>query len=879
MSKSTRKSLVSVVVVTKDRKKDLIECLESFRKSSYKPSEIIVVDNNSKPSVESWLPQKYSTIKLITLDSNVGAAEGRNIGFNEAKGEYILFIDDDAYVDRNAVGYLVSVFEEKKGAGIVQPLVYDKQKKNELQGAGHDINLATGRIRAWGVKEKDRGQHNGIRNVPMCGCVWMVRREVFNKIGNYDEDYFIPYEDSDFSLRARKAGFELFCTSDAKAWHQGPKKTFVHPWIEWLGITSPERAFRVSRNKLIFMRKHSPFPFNFFFFLFLLPVYTILHSLIILGARRGDILKRYWLGLFSGIWYIFRYNKYFLLKVCLLLMLTFALSFLTFKPSFSLALFGDDWIVFYGMRYAGGPGKVLDYTSFRGYFGPYTIAHYLMGAISYFWGYSSEVYYYFSFLFRYMAALGLAGISFYFTRSLLASFVTAGLFSVWATGLESTNWVFNMSSYLAIFFLSLSILFALASSDNLKKYFLSLIFLVLAVVSFPQRTHGAFLLIAFIGTVQFLFKSDKKRIIGWFIKMAFLLLVTFSLVRLGTFGGTAEGNWFLGEIRKDLDTVRPYFVNSFITTFGNMIVPNTSWEKFPTLQKEILNLLGNSVATPRLRPLFLLFVAISLLISYMIKRRRTIFLGVSFILGLAWVLYFKTAILDPLSNFHHVSRIAGTALAAFFLIWSTAFLIVNLDRKEIVLKFGLLLLWPLLMIVISWTRSRFYPLDTYFRYMVVAGASVPIMLGVFTATRSRLGKVFFLFLAATIGLLHFDSSRAYFDNLMKEREVKMADRLWTQLLNQIPDYKPSEDFSLFYFEGHGGIIYNVFTFGFIPRIGLIYDVPDEERNKLPLIFDDPNALSTFVKKEKISSKRIYAFRVERSGVTDIKKDVLKRLKL
>lgn len=302
-----KEKLVSVIVVTKDRKKDLLECLDSYLKSSYKNIEIIVIDNASRPPVLTWLPKQYKKLNLITSDVNLGAAEGRNRGVKEAKGEYLIFTDDDAYADRDMVKNLVYVFEKNKKAGIVQPLVYDKNKKDYLQGAGHDINLLTGRIRAWGVNEKDTGQYEGLREVPMCGCVWMVRRKVIDIIGNYDEDYFIPYEDSDFSIRARKAGFKLYCYSEAKSWHQGIKKTFVSPQVEWLGITSKERAFRIAKNKMIFMRKHSPFPKNIFFFFIMFPLYTLVHSLIILSSGKFNILFTYWTGVLSGLWYVITY--------------------------------------------------------------------------------------------------------------------------------------------------------------------------------------------------------------------------------------------------------------------------------------------------------------------------------------------------------------------------------------------------------------------------------------------------------------------------------------------------------------------------------------------------------------------------------------------
>ncbi len=313
MGNRLKSAPVSVVIVTHNRTEDLRECIKSYIDSSYKNLEIIVVDNGSKPPLATWLTKKYPKVKLVTSEFNIGAAAGRNLGLKESRGDYILFTDDDAYADKNMVFHLVEAFRQKKNAGIIQPLVYDKQKKNLLQGAGHDINLLTGRIKAWGVKEEDRGQYEGIREVPMCGCVWMVKRNVFDNIGIYDEDYFIPYEDSDFSIRVRKEGFKLYCYSKAKTWHLGVKSTFVHPWIEWLGITSPQRAYRVARNKMIFMRKHSPLPGSLIFFFILMPAYAVIHSLIIFLARRFDILLRYQLGLLSGLFYALTYplNKKF----------------------------------------------------------------------------------------------------------------------------------------------------------------------------------------------------------------------------------------------------------------------------------------------------------------------------------------------------------------------------------------------------------------------------------------------------------------------------------------------------------------------------------------------------------------------------------------
>lgn len=308
MSKATRKSRVSVVVVTRNRKEELKACMRSILGSENSPFEIIVVDSGSEIPVSTWLKKKFPKVKIIRSDENVGAAAGRNLGIKASGGDYIFFMDDDATIDKFTMGLLLKVFRENKKTGIVQPLVYDMQKRNYVQGAGHTINLLTGRARAWGLMEKDRGQYGFLREIPMTGGICLIKREVFRKIGLFDEDYFIPYEDSDLCIRATKAGYKVFCSGEAKSWHQGKKATAVDVKLEWMGIITPERAYRIARNKMIFMRKHAPLG-NFLIFLFVvLPVYVLVQSAVIILSKRADVLINYWNGFLSGLAYMVAYK-------------------------------------------------------------------------------------------------------------------------------------------------------------------------------------------------------------------------------------------------------------------------------------------------------------------------------------------------------------------------------------------------------------------------------------------------------------------------------------------------------------------------------------------------------------------------------------------
>lgn len=304
---TTPTPLVSIVIATTNRKEDLKKCLKSLLNSSYKNTEVILVDNASSPPVSTAFIKQFPKTELIKSDKNLGAAGGRNLGIKHATGDFLLFMDDDAEADKEMIKELLKVLTAGKPAGIVHPKIYDSEKRNMLQGLGCDVNLLTGRVSAVGIREQDRGQYDQIRELQTVGCIWMVKKEVINKIGGYDEDYFIPWEDTDFSFRARKAGFKILFVPKALAWHKGKKSTFVHPLIDYIGIRSADRAYRISRNKMIFMRKFSPFPNNLIFFFLLVPIYALVHSSFIIIAGRLDILWKYWQGVISGFWYGFRY--------------------------------------------------------------------------------------------------------------------------------------------------------------------------------------------------------------------------------------------------------------------------------------------------------------------------------------------------------------------------------------------------------------------------------------------------------------------------------------------------------------------------------------------------------------------------------------------
>jgi GT2 family glycosyltransferase len=291
---------VSVVVVTMNRKNVLSRCLKSLEKSSYKISETIVVDNGSTDNSVGLMRKSFPKVKIVPQKTNVGAAAGRNRGAEKANSEMIFFLDDDAYIERNTIKSTVDTILKDKKIAIVQTKVLSSFDKNKILGIAHDINTTTSLITAFGINEQDTGQYTKVIDIPMVGTGWLIRTKMFNEVSGFDEKFFVPYEDSDISLRIRQIGYRIVFDPNSRIWHDDLKPTDINPRIRSIGIASPERALYVGRNKIYFMKKHSVGLGRVIFFGLLLPLFILYHSFIILSNFRLDIWRTYLKGIYLG---------------------------------------------------------------------------------------------------------------------------------------------------------------------------------------------------------------------------------------------------------------------------------------------------------------------------------------------------------------------------------------------------------------------------------------------------------------------------------------------------------------------------------------------------------------------------------------------------
>lgn len=299
------KELVSIVIVTRNRREVTAECLASVSAIDYPKFEIILVDNGSTDGTVAEIRKKFPNVKLIEAKENLGLNGGKNLGQKQALGEYVFFLDSDTVVDKNILSELVKVAKSDHKIGIVCPKMYYFNQKNTLWYAGVNVNLWTSRTDNIGHEEEDCGQYDKVSETLFAPTAYLATRNVVNKLKSHEELFFMTYGDTDYGFRAREAGFRVVFCPYAKLWHRLDKKENTKT-IRALGFNLPMRAYYFARNRVIFMKRHAP-KINFWVFIFFFfPAVTFYMIYKIIIFRGGwQFLKPFIEGSFDGLKYVF----------------------------------------------------------------------------------------------------------------------------------------------------------------------------------------------------------------------------------------------------------------------------------------------------------------------------------------------------------------------------------------------------------------------------------------------------------------------------------------------------------------------------------------------------------------------------------------------
>ena len=201
--------LISVLIITWNRKNDILKTVQSIYEQAYRNFEIIVVDNGSTDGTVDALRQAYPDVRLVALGRNMGAAVGRNAGIVAARGEIVFCLDSDASPGHDTMTNLVGRFQADPKLGVINSKVVNAYTQEIDRTAG------------WAYTERNKADQD--REFPSFsfsagGCA--IRAEVFDRVGLFWELLFFGGEELDYSVRVWDAGYKIVYYPEAVIYHR-----------------------------------------------------------------------------------------------------------------------------------------------------------------------------------------------------------------------------------------------------------------------------------------------------------------------------------------------------------------------------------------------------------------------------------------------------------------------------------------------------------------------------------------------------------------------------------------------------------------------------------------------------------------------------------
>lgn len=344
MKKVINDSQVSIIILNWNDWKNTIECLESIYQIDYNNYNVIIVDNgsvdgsigyikdfcegkitpkskffkytsenkpiktieytyaqikseNSKDNSEKFqsdeklaqsdkkLAQSDEKLTIIKNSINYGYAEGNNIGMRYAlkvfNPHYILLLNNDTVVEKDFLKELLRFAEKDKKIGILGPTVYYYDKPNKIAFIGGKINFYSGKTTHYEFNKQDRGQFHEKELDYISGCGLFIRTKTIRDIGLLDPEYFLYYEDIDWSLKARRKGYKIYYVPLAKIWHK-------------ISTSDQDRSlislYYGTRNEFRLMKKNTNLKQMSIFFPFYLIDKLIYSILLAFRGNKGSLI-------------------------------------------------------------------------------------------------------------------------------------------------------------------------------------------------------------------------------------------------------------------------------------------------------------------------------------------------------------------------------------------------------------------------------------------------------------------------------------------------------------------------------------------------------------------------------------------------------------
>jgi len=298
---------VKVLILSYNGKDLLDDSISSYLANTYSNFEIIVIDNGSIDGTYEYVARNFPEVKIIRIEKNLGYSGGFNFGLNYAfiqlNADYVLVTNNDVKADKNVIKELVKIAKMEDRIGFVTGKVYYYDKPNILQTVGKYEDPIRWNGNHIGHKETDNGQYDIIQERAFADDVFtLVSARLYNEVGGYDETFFLQSEEFEWQARAKKYGYKIMYTPNAKIWHKVSMT---------IGKRSAIKEYYDARNPIIVILMHQTPDFfrKFFWNNF---IRKMVRGSIVLVLKHFDVqlaIHR-WRGFISGLWWGLKNDKF-----------------------------------------------------------------------------------------------------------------------------------------------------------------------------------------------------------------------------------------------------------------------------------------------------------------------------------------------------------------------------------------------------------------------------------------------------------------------------------------------------------------------------------------------------------------------------------------
>jgi len=285
-------SLVYVVMLTFNHYADTLQALDSLGGSTYPNFRLLVVDNHSTDGTVSHVRDSFPHIEVLENPVNLGFAAGINVGLRKALdegAEFVLIVNNDIVVAPSMLEHLVAAMAP--GVGASAPLIYELEAPERVWSSGFTRHPVLLEMRGGARGKSAPADWTHPFEVDyLLGCAMLLSSSVLQDIGFFDERFFFYYEDLDFCVRARQAGYRLLVVPQAKMWHKGAGSA---------GQNSPFRVYQMARGSAIFFGTHARGSQRVASLLFRSGS-ALKSSLHFILRGQFSLLRSYWRGIWDG---------------------------------------------------------------------------------------------------------------------------------------------------------------------------------------------------------------------------------------------------------------------------------------------------------------------------------------------------------------------------------------------------------------------------------------------------------------------------------------------------------------------------------------------------------------------------------------------------